>query len=312
MRAAAARVGRRRRRRPRPARRGASASSSASSRSRVLAARHERHPVAALGQPARQLRADPRRGAGDQAGRAVVRAAGAPLRRPPGRAGRPGAGRSGSGAAARASRPAESPRGDRRHAGAGVVEERAGAISSRYQSTVSRDRLVDRPGACSRARAWPSPTRSASPWTSARSPRPAAPTGSFIASRICATRAVCGGITSTGWWMAGDVGDVVDQLRPAHVLAAEDVALAGLALVGGQQVARGGVDDVGEVHRRVDHARAGGGAGSCRPCAWRSRPGWSRSTGTPSRYAGLTTTTSIPWRSPASSAASSPSCLESG
>ena len=38
----------------------------------VLAAGDERHAVAALGQPARQLRADPRRGAGDQAGRVVT------------------------------------------------------------------------------------------------------------------------------------------------------------------------------------------------------------------------------------------------
>jgi hypothetical protein len=48
---------------------------------------------------------------------------------------------------------------------------------------------------------------------------------------------------------------VLDQLGPAQVHAAEDVALAGLALVGGEHVAVRGVLDVGEVHRGVDHAR---------------------------------------------------------
>jgi len=52
---------------------------------------------------------------------------------------------------------------------------------------------------------------------------------------------------------AGQLRDAIDELGPTDVDAAENVTLAGFAVVGGEELAGGDVLDVDEVHRRVQH-----------------------------------------------------------
>ena len=95
---------------------------------------------------------------------------------------------------------------------------------------------------------------------------------------------------------AGDAAQVREQPLQGEVAAGEQVALALLALLVGQQVPAGDVADVDDVEPPVDVGgnRAAAAAGA--PAGSRSR--WGRRG--PSTKVGLTTTTAGPWPRPAS------------
>ena len=109
---------------------------------------------------------------------------------------------------------------------------------------------------------------------------------------------------------AGQLGHPLEQIHPANVVTAEQIALAGRAALG-RLVAPGDIADVHDVGRAVHHRREP----PAQVVSDQARRGLARQRSVDGRaegVGGLTTTTSTPSRAPVPKASVSPSCLASG